>query len=116
MVKMWSANRAYSISGKGFNPEAGAITRVEGGADGNRDPAVRSTLFSALLCCNTKLSKTKDQDGNDVWEPKGNSTEAPMVVAAQKIGFRGDEVAKQYERVMEVPFSSSRKMMLTVSK
>merc|ERR1712241_350360 len=48
------------------------------------------------------------------WEPKGNSSEAPIVVAARKVGF-DESVNKEYKRVMEIPFSSSRKMMLTVS-
>merc|ERR1712241_1501735 len=48
------------------------------------------------------------------WEPKGNSSEAPIVVAARKVGF-DENVDKEYKRVLEVPFSSSRKMMLTVT-
>merc|ERR1712012_812418 len=47
-------------------------------------------------------------------EPKGNSSEAPIVVAARKVGF-DESVSKDYKRVLEIPFSSSRKMMLTVT-
>ncbi|KAJ0389142.1 hypothetical protein ATCC90586_011735 [Pythium insidiosum] len=49
------------------------------------------------------------------WVPHGNSSEAPLVVAAAKAGIWEDYVAQEYPRVVEVPFSSSRKMMITVN-
>merc|ERR1719329_1420315 len=118
MVHCWTSGRIYDVTGKGFNPTEGTITErlpsgelgPEGG--GTKDPAVRSMLCAGLLCSNTKLKKNKE----DQWEPEGNSSEAPIVVAARKVGFNEDTMAKDYARVMEVPFSSSRKMMLTVSK
>ena len=85
------------------------------GVDASNDLAVRSALLPALLCCNTTLEKVKDPDSGEMkWEPKGNSSEAPIVVAARKVGF-AEDLAKAYKRVLEIPFSSSRKMMLTVS-
>lgn len=113
MVQMWTADKYYAVSGKGFNPEDGMVSEKGSNppVDSKNDSNVRSTLFAALLCCNTTLEKNAG-----VWEPQGNSSEAPIVVAAQKIGFKTDEVSKSNERVMEVPFSSARKMMLTVSK
>jgi len=118
MVKMWAGGVPYAVDGKGFDPTVGRITRTE--ADGTEvdaagDLLVRSTLLSAILCCNTTLSMSVDQEtGEARWEPKGNSSEAPIVVAARKVGFL-EAVAGEYPRVLEVPFSSSRKMMLTVS-
>ncbi|CAE7239642.1 unnamed protein product [Symbiodinium microadriaticum] len=76
---------------------------------------VKSNLLAAILCCNTTLSKEKDEDGVMKWTPKGNSSEAPIVVAARKVGL-SETIASDYPRVLEVPFSSSRKMMLTVSR
>jgi len=73
------------------------------------------TLFAAMLCCNTSLSKISDPDtGEEKWEPKGNSSDAPIVVAFRKAGFTEESVAN-YRRVLEIPFSSARKMMLTVT-
>jgi len=67
------------------------------------------------LCCNTSLSKVTDpDDGLEKWTPKGNSSEAPIVVAARKAGFK-ENAENECKRVLEVPFSSSRKMMLTVA-
>eukprot|EP00445_Apocalathium_hangoei_P004070 CAMPEP_0203847722 /NCGR_PEP_ID=MMETSP0359-20131031/5172_1 /ASSEMBLY_ACC=CAM_ASM_000338 /TAXON_ID=268821 /ORGANISM="Scrippsiella Hangoei, Strain SHTV-5" /LENGTH=1090 /DNA_ID=CAMNT_0050763217 /DNA_START=48 /DNA_END=3320 /DNA_ORIENTATION=- len=115
MVNMWAAGAKYDVEGKGFDPTVGGI-KIEGkGVDGSRDVGVRSALLAALLCCNTSLSKVKNPEtGEEKWEPKGNSSEAPIVVAARKVGFE-QSVEKDYKRVMEIPFSSSRKMMMTVT-
>ena len=86
-----------------------------GSKRGRNDLGVKSNLLAAILCCNTTLSKEKGEDGVMKWTPKGNSSEAPIVVAARKVGL-SENIANDYPRVLEVPFSSSRKMMLTVSK
>jgi potassium/sodium efflux P-type ATPase len=116
MVNMWSGGVAYDVSGKGFDPTEGGIARAGSGENAAQDMGVCSTLHAALLCCNTTLSKVPDPDtGVEKWEPKGNSSEAPIIVAARKIGM--DEGAMdEYKRILEVPFSSSRKMMLTVTE
>jgi len=113
MVNMWTAGHAYDVSGKGFDPTVGSITRA--GAEAGQDLGVRSTLFAAMLCCSTTLSKVCDPDsGEEKWEPKGNSSEAPIVVAFRKVGFNEESLA-DYKRVLDIPFSSSRKMMLTIT-
>jgi magnesium-transporting ATPase (P-type) len=116
MVHMWSGGIKYDVSGKGFDPTIGKVTRSAGGADANADFPVKTTLLAGVLCCKTKLLKVRDPDTREEkWEPKGNSSEAPIVVAAKKVGFGTEECEKEYPLVLEVPFSSSRKMMLTVS-
>jgi potassium/sodium efflux P-type ATPase len=113
MVNMWSGGTAYDVSGKGFDPTEGSVTCA--GVEAGRELGVRSTLFAALLCCNTTLSKVPDPEtGEERWQPKGNSSEAPIVVAFRKIGFDENHLAN-FRRVLEIPFSSSRKMMLTVT-
>jgi len=44
----------------------------------------------------------------------GDSTEAALLVAAQKIGFTRERLEKDMPRVAELPFSSERKAMTTV--
>lgn len=116
MVQMWAGNTKYDVTGKGFDPTVGTITQKESGASGTKDIGVVTTLFSSMLCSNTTLSKVRDPDTKEEkWEPKGNSSEAPLVVAGMKLGFSTDFVAANYKRTLEIPFSSSRKMMLTVT-
>eukprot|EP00931_Biecheleriopsis_adriatica_P083340 TRINITY_DN5691_c0_g1_i4.p1 TRINITY_DN5691_c0_g1~~TRINITY_DN5691_c0_g1_i4.p1 ORF type:complete len:1094 (+),score=257.66 TRINITY_DN5691_c0_g1_i4:80-3361(+) len=116
MVGMWAAGTTYDVTGKGFDPTVGQVQRVTDNSDGKNDLGVRTNLLAAILCCNTTLAQEKDPDSGEMkWTPKGNSSEAPIVVAARKIGL-SENIANEYPRVLEVPFSSSRKMMLTVSK
>ncbi len=44
------------------------------------------------------------------WTPYGNSSEAPIVVAAGKVGLWGEDLEYSMPRVFEIPFSSSRKV------
>lgn len=115
-IKMYGDFTEYDITGKGFTPE-GAIylNDVNQGEISAGNVQVRSTLLACVLCSNTHLKQKVNEDGNTVWVPMGNSSEAPLVVAAAKAGIWEEYVAEEYKRVVEVPFSSSRKMMITVN-
>jgi len=62
LIKMHVGGLDYDISGKGFDPTTGKITRKEGGSDASGDGGVRATLGSAILCSNTKLNQEADPD------------------------------------------------------
>lgn len=108
-----------SISGKSGNGgmtfenivKASSVPGQDSEDSGQTEKTVRSTLLAALLCSNTTIAKDEE---TGLWQPRGNSSEAPLVVAAAKIGFWESEVSKNYPRVLEIPFNSSRKMMVTV--
>jgi magnesium-transporting ATPase (P-type) len=100
LVKMWSAGKFFDVSGKGFNPDEGGFQDLASKSDASKDPAVISTIYASLLCSSTKL--LKNDDGQ--WEPKGNSSEAPYVVAGRKLGFNEEKITEQHPRVLEVPF------------
>ena len=78
MTKMWSGGVEYNLTGQGFDPTRGGVFRTSGAA-ATQDLTVRSTLLSALLCSDTQLF---EEEG--VWQYRGNSSEAPIVVAARK--------------------------------
>ena len=116
LVAMYADGRDYVVTGKGFDPTVGGIATVDG-ADAASDGGVRGTLGSAVLCSNTTLKLETDPDsGQTRWTPRGNSSEAPLIVAGHKIGIKLEDLEKPLERVFEIPFSSSRKMMVTVTK
>jgi magnesium-transporting ATPase (P-type) len=125
-VKMHCAGADYEVSGKGFDPTHGSIGAKDAVAgddlafspddDRKDDPNVRGMLTSALLCCSTTLAQEEDDAGELKWTPKGNSSEAPIVVAAAKIGIWAKELEPAFPRATEIPFSSSRKMMAIVTK
>jgi len=116
LVKMWSAGSSFVISGTGFDPTSGTVNYADGGAEASKDSGVISTLYAALLCSNARVEKVTESDGSCTWVPKGNSSEAPLIVAAAKVGVQPDDTEARFPRVFEVPFSSSRKMMLAVTK
>ncbi len=115
MVKMYAGVTDFTVTGKGFNPTVGTITRSATGASGVEDLPVRTTLLLGLLGSNTSLLQEEGDDGNFLWKPKGNSSEAPIIVAAGKVNLWEKDVFPKYPRTYEVPFSSSRKMMMTVN-
>ncbi|KAK3281704.1 hypothetical protein CYMTET_10524 [Cymbomonas tetramitiformis] len=133
MVRIWTGLQDYGISGKGFDPTVGHVYRAdnypadtpvmtepngyeEACINANHDASVYCTLSIAVLCCNAELCcETDDDTGQTTWVPKGNSSEAPIVVAGAKVGIQKADLEARYPRVSEIPFSSSRKMMVTVS-
>lgn len=119
-VKMWGDFKEYDITGKGFDPHQGGI--YLGGVSQtapngpNANVQVRSTLLACVLCSNTQVKQKEMEDGRLAWVPFGNSSEAPLIVAAGKAGIWEEYVSEQYNRLVEIPFSSSRKMMITVNE
>jgi len=117
LVAMHAGGIDYTVTGKGFDPTVGGITKTEGGEDASSSRGVVATLGSAVLCSDTKLVQEKDEDtGNVKWVPKGNSSEAPLIVAGQKIKITRDELDVAQPQTYQIPFSSSRKMMVTITK
>jgi potassium/sodium efflux P-type ATPase len=115
-VKMWSGGVPFAISGAGFDPTTGSITRADNGDDARQVSGVRSTLLAGLLCSNAKVERKAQEDGSMQWVPEGNSSEVPIVVAAAKAGLSSVDAEKNFPRLFEIPFSSERKMMLSVCK
>jgi potassium/sodium efflux P-type ATPase len=117
LVAMHAGGIDFTVTGKGFDPTVGKITTTHGDEDANKAGGVVATLGSAVLCSDTKLTHEIDEkDGLKKWVPKGNSSEAPLIVAGQKIGITKDALEKAQPQTYQIPFSSSRKMMVTITK
>jgi Ca2+-transporting ATPase len=116
LVAMYAGLAEFSVTGKGFDPTGGEVLTMSK-QNANKDSTVRATLASAVLCSNTTLKLETDPETNQKkWTPHGNSSEAPLVVAGHKIGILLEKLEKSLKRVFEIPFSSSRKMMVTITK
>merc|ERR1719311_1386622 len=59
MVQLWAASEEFDVSGKGFDPTVGQITSAgpDGSTDATSHVGVRSTLYAALLCSNTRIEQ-----------------------------------------------------------
>lgn len=97
------------VTGAGYSPEGEFF-------EGNKkvsidDVHLHVLLLGAVLCNDAGLFKE-----NEKWEIKGDPTEAALVVAAAKAELRKVELDQKYPRFGEIPFSSERKRMTTISK
>jgi magnesium-transporting ATPase (P-type) len=113
MVKFWAGKSLYTVTGKGFTP-TGEFLDADGNSK-NNDALVRSAVYAGVMCSNCVIKPQKEENtGAEIWVPQGNSSEAPIVVAGGKIGIWHKDVEAANKRVLEIPFSSARKMMLTL--
>jgi potassium/sodium efflux P-type ATPase len=116
MVQLWAGDRLYSVTGKGFDPNVGEFKHADG-SNANSEALLRSTVYAGMMCSNCKVSLQKEEaSGLEKWTPMGNSSEAPIVVAGGKLKMTTEAVAAANPRVLEIPFSSALKMMLTLHK
>jgi len=79
--------------------------------DAENDEAAQRMLKAMALSTNVYLETV---DSTDQIKVVGDSTEAALLVAAQKIGFTRERLEQDMPRVAELPFSSERKAMTTV--
>jgi len=104
-----TASGRVNFAGTGYQP-AGEITRAEGGAI---DGVLRSELECALAVAD-RANDAVLQEHDGLWTILGDPTEGALLVAAQKAGLEPEALARRFERVAEVPFSSERKLMSTI--
>jgi Ca2+-transporting ATPase len=116
-VTLWSGENSYNITGQGYNPTGNIIctaSQADIALQTAPEVAAEASLLIGALCSNTKLTQSKEDNGKIQWKYTGNATEAPIIVAAAKIGIFPEQQLQIYPRVDELPFNSSRKLMLTV--
>jgi Ca2+-transporting ATPase len=108
--QIWADGRLFEVTGVGYEPKG--EFRVDGKVvDPKQDSALQILLQAGSLCSDTALV----QDGG-AWRVKGDPTEGALVVAAAKAGLLQKELAGQFPRVGEIPFTSETKRMTTVHK
>lgn len=99
-----SAHDPYYVTGEGYDAKSGRIqTRNVGGA------RLRLPLISGMLCND---SKRVFKEGKI--EYYGDPTEIALRVVGEKGGYDSDDIARQYPRLHDVPFTSDRQRMTTV--
>jgi len=102
-------NRFFEVSGVGYEPK-GEFKKEDKLVNPANDMEISTLLKIGSLCSNAQL----EQNDNGPWMIVGDPTEGALIVAAAKAGFTQKELAEQYPRIGEVPFTSERKRMSTV--
>ena len=101
------------VSGEGYAPE-GVI--AQGGLPINE--AMRRSLHplaEALLLCNDARLLPPDER-HPRWHILGDPTEAALLTLAGKLGSGMEEVRERWQRISEMPFHPSSKIMATLDR
>lgn len=101
--KIYDGNEIYDVSGTGYHPQ-GIITNQQQEESSKQV----KPILEAIVLCNDAVYNPHDET------IIGDPTEAAMVVLAHKAGISKPEISKQYPRIQEIPFDSTRKLMSTV--
>jgi len=107
-VQMYVDRTLLTITGEGYRPE-GAFEDDGRAVDLGGYPGSRLLLRGAALCNDAYLEKAED----DGWRMVGDPTEGAFVVAAAKADLWQEDLVRDYPRLEEIPFDSSRKRMTT---
>jgi Ca2+-transporting ATPase len=112
--RVYTAGQLYEVTGQGYQPEGEFILDRQTyvvPAEG----CLRLTLLAGALCNDANLIR-ETVDDNEVWKIVGDPTEGALVVAAAKAGLEREILKGNYQRVLEIPFDSDRKLMTTIHK
>lgn len=99
------------VSGIGYTPRGDFVEEDGDPLDPKSDKAVGRFLRAMALSTNAYL---EDVEGREQLNVVGDTTEAALLIAAQKVGWTRDEMEEFMPRIAELPFSSERKAMTTV--
>lgn len=108
---VWTLERAFDVSGVGYDAKDGAIL-YNGKLADRADQPVNELLSAASLCSNARLVPPNGESNR--FEVLGDPTEAALLVVAQKQGLILDQLRAVLPRLRELPFDSSRKRMSTI--
>ena len=116
-----TASGRASLSGTGYAPEGAIVlekpeppgSTAADGAGVAIDGAFRTELRRALAV-GDRANNAVLQEREGSWSVQGDPTEGALIVAARKAGLESDALARRFQRLGEVPFSSDRKLMTTV--
>jgi Ca2+-transporting ATPase len=109
---IWAAGHVYQVSGQGYTPD-GSFYWKGTPIQPQKRPDLARLLQISALCNNAEL--VLDPNTQE-WVCQGDPTEGALLTVAAKAGYSMDDMAQQLERVEEIPFDSSRKMMSVVVK
>ncbi len=113
VVRTFTDDKIIKVTGQGYNP-SGSFELDERSIKQEAEDGLRLLLSIGVLCNDSTLEK-KENDEN-LWGIVGDPTEGALMTAGAKAGFVKAEMNTKYQRLSEIPFDSTRKMMTTFHK
>ncbi|MBN2142486.1 calcium-translocating P-type ATPase, SERCA-type [Candidatus Woesearchaeota archaeon] len=105
--RVYLNNRILDVEGEGYEPKGRFLHEEEP----YHNAHLLKLLRSGLLCNNAELVQEKNG-----WSMIGDPTEGALAVSAEKAGLSPEHARQEYARIHEIPFSSDKRMMITVHK
>ncbi len=107
VTELHVANRDYRVTGTGYAP-TGEFFLNDRGVACQVDASL--TLALRIGATVNRADAVLTEAG---WAPRGDPTEAALIVAARKASIERADIVRDLPEVGEVPFSSERKLMAT---
>lgn len=110
--KAYVEGKTFSVSGVGYEPK-GEITLADKTIDPLNHPELLLAGKIAAFCTNARVMFSEE---NKQWRVAGDPTEAALLVFAEKIGFRKDDLERESPLVGEIPFDYKLKYHATIHR
>jgi Ca2+-transporting ATPase len=112
--RIYAAGRLYEVTGQGYRPEGQFVLDGQPVMPASVE-ALQLVLLAGVLCNDANLIRETGET-TEIWKVVGDPTEGALVVAAAKAGLRQVRLREDYQRMLEIPFDSERKLMTTIYK
>jgi ATPase, P-type (transporting), HAD superfamily, subfamily IC/ATPase, P-type (transporting), HAD superfamily, subfamily IC len=103
VTSIYTQENIYEVSGEGYFAQ-GDIRLVAG--SNSADASLQTIGIIGALLNSSELSYSKQLN---LFEIKGDPTEAALHILAQKLGYNQHELSQQYRKQYEIPFDSGLK-------
>jgi len=109
---LYADGRMIEVTGVGYEPKGEFLDPQTGEqVDLATAASLRMVVQIAALCNDSGI-----RTGDVGYKINGDPTEGALVVAAQKAGFKKQELEQRYPREGEIPFERERKRMTTIHR
>ena len=108
----WTSGEAFEVGGTGYEP-AGDLRLGDAIIDPLNHPNLLLLGKIASLCANARAAYDPE---NKRWKVFGDPTEVALAVFSEKIGFRKDDLEREWPKIGEIPFDYRTKYHATIHR